>query len=163
MMRIIIENSHGHPLKNLKILLSNENSCIVCSQRKLVVRPSLNKINSKSPLFLQRIQEDICGLIRPQSSSFHYFMVLIDASIWWSHVFLLSTSNVAFTRLLAHIIRLCAQFPDYPIKTIRLDNASEFTSKTFNNYYMKIGIDIEHPVPYVYTQNELAKSLNLYK
>ena len=31
MMRRIIENSHGHPLKNLKILLSNDNICTVCS------------------------------------------------------------------------------------------------------------------------------------
>ena len=31
MMRRIIENSHGHPLKDLKILLFNENSCTTCS------------------------------------------------------------------------------------------------------------------------------------
>ena len=42
--------------------------------------------------------------------------------------FLLSTRNVAFARLLAQIIRLRAQFPDYPVKKIRLDNAREFTS-----------------------------------
>ena len=31
MMHRIIENSHGHPLKDLKILLFNENSCTTCS------------------------------------------------------------------------------------------------------------------------------------
>ena len=35
-------------------------------------------------------------------------------------------------------------FLDYIIKTIYLDNASEFTLKAFNDYYMKIGIIIEH-------------------
>ena len=55
-------------------------------------------------------------------------MILIDASTRWSHVCLLSTSNLAFAKLLAQIIRLRAHFPDNVIKTIRLDNASEFTS-----------------------------------
>ena len=44
MMRRIIEQSHGHPLKNQKILLPNEFSCDLCSQGKLIVRPSFNKI-----------------------------------------------------------------------------------------------------------------------
>ena len=56
-------------------------------------------------------------------------MVLIDASTRWSRVCLLSTRNVAFARLLAQIIRLRAQFPDYSIRKIRLDNAGESTSK----------------------------------
>ena len=85
-------------------------------------------------------------------------MVLIDASTRWSHVCLLSTRNLAFARLLAQLIRLRAHFPDYPIKKIRLDNAGEFTSQTFNDYCMSIGIDVEHPVAYVHTQNGLAES-----
>ena len=55
-------------------------------------------------------------------------MVLVDASSRWSHVSLLSIRNVAFAKLLAQIIKLKAQFLDYPTKTIRLDNATEFTS-----------------------------------
>ena len=86
-------------------------------------------------------------------------MVLIDASSRWSHVSLLSTRNVVFARLLAQIIRLRAQFPDYPIKTIRLDNAGEFTSQAFKDYCMSIGISVEHPVAHVHTQNGLAESL----
>ncbi len=86
-------------------------------------------------------------------------MVLIDASSRWSHVCLLSTRNAAFAKLLAQIIKLRAQFPDYPIKTIRLDNAGEFTSQAFDNYCMSIGIDVEHPVAHTHTQNGLAESL----
>jgi hypothetical protein len=82
-------------------------------------------------------------------------MVLIDASARWSHVSLLSTRNVAFARLLAQIR---AQFSDNPIKTIRLDNAGEFTSNSCNVYCMSIGISVEHPVAHVYTQNGLAES-----
>nr|XP_009789584.1 PREDICTED: uncharacterized protein LOC104237179 [Nicotiana sylvestris] len=66
---------------------------------------------------------------------------------------------MAFARLLAQIIRLRAQFPDYAIKTIRFDNAGEFTSQAFIDYCMAIGIKVEHPVVHVHTQNSIAKSL----
>ena len=79
---------------------------------------------------------DICGPIHPPCGPFRYFMILIDAFTRWSHVCFLSTRNVAFARLLAQIIRLRAQIPNYPIKTIRLDNADEFTSQTFIDYCM---------------------------
>ena len=55
--------------------------------------------------------------------------------------------------------KLRAQFPDYPIKTIRLDNVGEFTSQTLNDYCMSIEINVEHPVAHVHTQNGLAESL----
>ena len=85
-------------------------------------------------------------------------MVLVDASTRWSHVALLSTRNAAFAKLLAEIIKLRAHHPDYTIKSIRLDNAGEFTSKTFDDYCMSIGIEVEHPVPHVHSQNGLAEA-----
>lgn len=59
-----------------------------------MVRPSLSKINNESLSFLQRIQGDIFGPIHPPCVPFRYFMILIDASVWWSHACLLSTCNV---------------------------------------------------------------------
>ena len=76
-------------------------------------------------------------------------MVLIDASSKWSHVCLFFSWNVVFSRLIAQIIRLQVQFPDYPIKKIRLDNAGEFTSQAFDNFCISIGIVVEHLVVYV--------------
>ena len=118
MMRRIIKNSHEHPLKNQKILLSSDYPCSACSQGKLITKPLHSKIVVESPSFLERIQGDICGPIHPPCGLFKYFMVLIDASTRWSHLCLLSTRNVAFARLFAQIIRLQAQFPDYPIRKI---------------------------------------------
>ena len=158
MMRRIIENSNGHPLKNLKILTNDEFSCVGCCQGKLITRSLLMKVNIESPQLLERLHGDICGPIHPSSGSFRYFMVLIDASSRWSHVCLLSSRNLAFAKLLAQIIRLRAQFPDYPIKTIRLDNAGEFTSQAFNSYCFSIGIKFEHRVAHVHTQNGLPES-----
>ena len=76
-------------------------------------------------------------------------MVLVDASTRWSHVCLLSTRNAVFAKLLAQIIKLRAHHPNYPIKSIRLDNAGEFMSQTFDDYCMSVGIDVEHHVPHV--------------
>ena len=128
MMQRIIEQSHGHPLKNQKIFLPNKLSCDPCSQGKLIVKPSFNKIMSESPIFLERIHGDICGPIHPPCAPFRYFMVLIDASTRWSYVCLLSARNVAFARLFAQMTKLRAQFPNYPIKIIRLDNVGDFTN-----------------------------------
>ena len=139
--------------------MPNEFSCDPCSQCKLIVRPSFNKIIFELLIFLERIHGDICGPIHPPCGPFRYFMVLIDASTRWSHVCLLSTRNVVFSRLLTQMTKLRAQFLDYPIKTIRLDNAGEFTSQTLNDYSMPIRINIEHHVAHVHTQNGLAESL----
>ncbi|KAM1984386.1 hypothetical protein TB1_011753 [Malus domestica] len=87
-------------------------------------------------------------------------MVLVDASTRWSHVCLLSTKNDAFSKLLAQVIKLRAHHPDYPIKYIRLDNAGEFISKTFDDYCMLVGVEVEHPIPHVHTQNRLAEAFN---
>ena len=50
------------------------------------------------------------------------------------------------------------QFPDFPIKKIRLDNAAEYTFQAFNDYCMSIGIDVEYLVAHTYTENDLAES-----
>ena len=101
MIKIIIENSNGHPLKNQKILLSNEFSCAACSQGKMIIRPSPTNVETEFPSFLEWIQGDTCGPIIPSYEPFRYFMVLIDASTCWSHICLLSSQNVAFARLFA--------------------------------------------------------------
>jgi len=157
MMRRIIEGTHGHTLKDQKI--PQVSNCVACSLGKLITKHSPSKIQNELPMFLERIQGDICGPIHPPCGPFRYFMVLIDASSRWSHVCLLSTRNVAFARFLAEIIKLRAQFPNYTIKRVRLDNAGEFTSQVFNDYCMSTGIIVEHPVAHVHTQNGLAESL----
>ena len=158
MMHRIVQNSNWHPLTSRQILVSDGYTCTVCSKGKLIIRPSFAKVTFESPAFLEHIQGDIYGPIHPPSRPFRYFIVLIDASTRWSHVCLLSSRNVPFARSLAQIIRLRAQFPDHPIKTIRLDNAGEFSSQTFLDYCMSIGIDVQHPVAHVHSQNGLAES-----
>ena len=145
MMQRIIEHSNGHPLNIQKILFPNEYPCAACSQGKLIVIPSCRKVTFESPVFLERIHRDICGPIHLPCGPFRYFIVLINISTMWSHISLISTLNVAFARLLAQIIKLRAQFPDYTIKTIRLDNLSGFISQT------SVGINVENPIAHTHT------------
>ena len=73
-------------------------------------------------------------------------MILIDASTRWSHICLLSSYNVAFAKQLAYIIRLRAKFSDYSDKSIRLDNAGEFSSRAFDDFCLFLEITIDHLV-----------------
>ena len=57
------------------------------------------------------------------------------------------------------VIKLQAHYPESQIKSIRMDNATEFSSCAFNDYCMALGIEVQHSVPYVHTQNGLAESL----
>jgi hypothetical protein len=153
MMRKIITNSVGHNLSNAKFLQSSDYVCTACATGKLILRPSYLKIRDEPLKFLERIQGDICGHIQPLSGPFRYFMVLIDASTRWSHVWLLSTRNHPFAIIIAQVIKLKAQYPKHQIQSIRIDNAAEFSSRAFNNYCMALGIQVQHSVPYVHTQN----------
>jgi len=72
---------------------------------------------------------------------------------------LLSTRNHALSKLIAQIIRLKASFHDNHIYSIRMDNAGEFTSKTFDDYCLALGIKVEHSMPHVHTQNGIVESL----
>jgi len=83
-------------------------------------------------------------------------MVLIDASTRWSHISLLSTRNQVFAKLL---VQLRVDFLDYQIKKTCFDNIGEITSHAFHEYCISIGIEVEHPITHVHTQNRLAKSL----
>ena len=71
---------------------------------------------------------------------------------------LLSIRNLAFPKLLAMIIKIRAHHPDVRINTHRMDNAAEFRSKTFEDFYTAIGIHLTYSVPYEHSQNGLAEA-----
>ena len=133
--------------------------CTSCTTGKLILHPSHIKIQNEPLKFFERIQGNICGPIQPSSGPFRYFMVLIDASTRWSYMCLLSTRNHAFTKIIVQVIRLRAHNSEHQIQSIRMDNAAEFFSKAFNDYCMALGIQVQHSVPYVHTQNGLGESL----
>jgi hypothetical protein len=128
MMRKIIGNCTGHDLNDAKFPKSNNFVCTSCAMGKLILHPSPLKIHAEPLRFLERIQGDICGPIQPLCGPFRYFMVLIDASIRWSHVCLLSKHNHVFAKFMMQVIRLKVNYLESRIKSIHMDNATEFSS-----------------------------------
>ncbi|KAM1763928.1 hypothetical protein ACFX11_003226 [Malus domestica] len=145
-MRRILKSSHGHPLTRSLGSIQGI-ACQTCSIGKLITKPSYDKIRSN------HFYNGFRGTFVDQ---FILFADHLDTLWFWltlPHVCLLSTRNAAFSKLLAQVIKLMAHHPDYPIKSIRLDNAGEFTSKTFDDYCISVGIKVEHHVPHVHTKN----------
>jgi transposase InsO family protein len=159
MMRKIIGNCTGHDFNDAKFPKSNDCVCTSCVMGKPMLWPSSLKIHAESLRFLEHIQGDICDPIQPLCGPFRYFMVLIGVSTRWSHVCLLSTCNHALAKFMTQVIRLKANYPEYRIKSIHMDNATEFSSRAFNDYCMAQEIEVQHSITYVHTQNGLAKSL----
>ena len=122
--------------------------CGACAQGKFINRPSRWKLPAELPPRLHRLHGDICGPITPHSEPFRYFMVLVDATGVHFEVTLLSTRNIIFAKLLAMLIKFKAHYPEFPVKTLRMDNAGEFKSQQFEDYCMAIGIELTYSVPY---------------
>ena len=55
MMRRIVQNSNGHPLTSIQILIPDGYTCATYSKDKLIIRPSFTKVTFESPAFLERI------------------------------------------------------------------------------------------------------------
>jgi len=146
----------GHNLHPTDV--NSMTQCNTCVQDKLIARSSLWKLSDELPLMLLRLHGDICGPITPMSGPIWYFLVLVDALGRQSHVSLLSTKNLAFANLLSMFIHLKAHSPDYPIKILRIDNAREFWSRSFEDYCTATGINLTYSITYEYAQNRLAES-----
>lgn len=122
MMHKIIESSNGHLLRNQKIVFSNK---IICTYKEnlWLDNPLLRLVMN-----IHRFHKEFKEIYVDQSihlvDHFIIFISLIDASTRWTQVCLLSTSNIIFARLIAQIIRLRAQFPYYPIKTMRVNSVN---------------------------------------
>ena len=85
-------------------------------------------------------------------------MVLVDASSRHAEVSLLTIRNMVFPKLLAMLLRFRNHFPENPIKILRVDNAREFRSHTFEDYCIATGIELTYSAPYEHSQKGLAEA-----
>jgi len=92
------------------LLQTNEFSCTVCSQKKVDNKNIIEKLEMRKSHF----QNEYKVIFMVQNTHLvDHFMLLIDASTRWSHIYLLSNHNQVFAKLL---VQLRAHFPNYPIK-----------------------------------------------
>ena len=132
--------------------------CAPCSQGKLILQPSWWKLPTELIPKLQRLQGDICGPISPISGPFRYYLVLVDASSTQSELFLLSTCNLIFPKILAILLRFCTHYPNQPVRSLQINNAKEFRSHHFEDFCVASGITLTYSVPYEHSQNGLAEA-----
>lgn len=104
------------------------------SNAKYVEHPSPLKLSAEQPQPVERLHGDIYGLINPLSSQFAYFLVLVNASHSHAQILLLTTRNIALSKILALLIKFKTHFLDKPIKTLRIDNAKGFRFHAFEDY-----------------------------
>lgn len=56
------------------------------------------------------------------------------------------------------ILKFRNHYPDHKIKSLRVDNAKEFASKTFEDFCSASAITLTYSVPYKHSQNGLAEA-----
>ena len=83
---------------------------------------------------------------------------MVDVACTHFEVSLLSSRNIVFAKVLAMLIKFRTHHPDFPVKTLRMDNAKEFRSQHFEDYCVATGIELTYSVPYEHSQNGLAKA-----
>ena len=122
----------------------------------MINKPSRWTLPTELPLPLHCLYGDICGPITPVSGPFRYFMVLRDAAGIHSEVSSLNSRNIVFAKVIAMLIKFRTHHLNFCVKRLRMDNAKEFRSQHFEDYYMATGIDLTYLVPYKHSQNVLA-------
>jgi hypothetical protein len=146
------------PLKSKDIARHGNRLCHPCAMGKFQNRKKMPFTGEKFKRrgILEMLVSDVCGPISPPSGPFHYFMVVKDSSARFSNVQLLTSRNEVMPKLLTSIIQLKAQFPNHAIKNVRVDNAGEYVSRSFQEYCASTGIVLETSVPYAH--NTTAES-----
>ena len=110
----------------------------------MIYKPSKWTLPTKLPPRLHRLHGDICGPITPASGPFRYFMVLVNVAGIHFEVSLLSSRNVVFAKVLVMLIKFRTHHPDFPVMTLRMDNAKEFRSQHFEDYCLATGISLTY-------------------
>ena len=154
MFRQMLPLTVDHNLNALDVHKTTK--CIICIQGKFSIKPSKWHLPTKLPPPLYRIHGDVCRPINPPFGAFGYFFVVVDASGIHFEVSLLPTYNMVFPRLLGILIRSRNHFPDFSVKYLRMDNAQEFRSHTFEDYCVSTGITLTYSMSYEHSHNGLG-------
>ncbi|KAL6340084.1 hypothetical protein AAG906_038919 [Vitis piasezkii] len=104
-MHQIIEHSHGHPLKNQKIILPNEYSCAACSQGKLISHVCFLFTRNVAFARLLTIRLDNAGEFTSQTFIDHCMSVEINIEHLVAHTYTQNGLAESFIKCLQLIAR----------------------------------------------------------
>jgi hypothetical protein len=155
MLKKIANAVKGMSLKQSDLAAHGKKLCHPCAMGKLQNRPKakLHSQKLKPRGILDTLVSDVCGPISSPSGPFNYYMAVKDTTSRFSKVHLLASRNEVMPKLLTSIIHFKTQFPDHMIRNVRVDNASEYVSRSFQEFCLSSGINLETSVPYAQNTN----------
>jgi hypothetical protein len=146
----------GLPEKKLKV---PRNPCGSCSLAKSQHRPFISDSRGAANCVGDFVAADLMGPYPDSLEGFKYVMVIQDVFSRLASVVGLSTKAAAPSELLKWISKFELQ-TECKIKTVRTDNAGEFTSKAFEKSLSERSIIHELAVPYEHHQNGQVERTN---
>jgi hypothetical protein len=153
MLKKLIKSTDGINLQEKDISANINRPCQSCTLGKNNNRQKIHKESFFPGVPLRDIHADVSGPFDPPCGPYRYFLVIKCRSTRIIYVHLLTSRNSVMPKLLTTFIKMRTRFPDYPTKTIRVDNAPEFISKSFATFCASSGIELQMSVPYAHNTN----------
>lgn len=106
------------------------------------------------------VHSDVCGRIEAKSlGGAEYFVTFIDDESRFVCIYVLKHKRDVFERFMEWKT-MAEKSTGHNVKTLRTDNGEEYTSREFEDYLKKEGIQHEYTVPKTPEQNGVAERMN---
>jgi len=134
-------------------------NCEICIQSKAIAKISYIPMPRASG-YLEKVHSDICGPISPETTTKkRYFISFIDDYSRYSTISLISTRDEAFKAFKEWLIEAEKQSGKV-LKRLHTDNAKEYKSSLFTDYFKARGIIFTYSAPYNPEQNGISERYN---
>jgi hypothetical protein len=138
---------------------THEGICKGCALGKNIKKPFPSN-NNRSKEILDLIHSDVCGLMPVKSlGGSLYYVIFIDDYSRKTWLYLLKTKDEVFNKFQEFKAEI-ENLTNKKIKTLRIDNGGEYTSKEFVAFCKSAGIRRELIVPHNPQQNGVAERKN---
>ena len=139
--------------------IDHEGICKGCAKGKNIKNP-FPKSETKTKGMLELIHSDVCGPMPSTSlSGYEYYVTFIDDYSRKTWIYFLKAKDEVFGKF-KEFKALIENHSERRIKSLRIDNGVEYTSKEFEAFCKDAGIKRELTTPYNPQQNGVAEGKN---